>query len=174
MTSIIGFILFTFLIRVIAYSRIFESLEINKNFAAIPCVGDWFFLKKCTKKEYSIAYLVLMFVIIISACLTFIFGEQMKVILAQGIETYTRINGKVLPYHAYYKVAKSVLMLALIVFTILRFIICGDVRKAFGRPSHERWLLFILPPIGYLNIAFHEFKYFGNPYDEDFVDFSQF
>lgn len=172
MKNLLILFIIMYLIRTFVYFKLFPGLEIKQEKALVPIVGALVFLKKITTNKIAASYVVFGILFIVSSIATVLFGEQMKAILAQGMDTYARVHGSLPPYHTLLYISKAILIVSSIGLTITRFIVCGDVQKAFGRLEMEKWMMFLLPPVGYLGLVTHDFKYYGNPYEEGFIDFS--
>lgn len=118
--------------------------------------------------------MIFLVLFIASACCTSVFEIQMKAIMATGLEAYSRLHGDVLPYHTMYSVSFWVELVVFALLAILRFKICKDIQLSFGRSNTEFLLFFLLPPVGYVKMIAGNYKYYGNPYEEGFVNFADF
>lgn len=163
-----------FSIRTLLLIVLLSKLNENPVKAFIPFYGDALFLNYCTKRKFTVCYLVFGFLSILGVCCSVMFGAQMKIIMTQGLEAYSRLHGDVLPYHLMYYIATGIAVICLIILALLRLKICKDIQLSFGRTPGEKLLFLLVPPIGYVKMVSGNYKYYGNPYEEGFVDFASF
>lgn len=166
---VIGYIIRTFLLTILL-----GKLKINPAKALLPIYGDVTLLKQCTKKKVYGPFVFFLLLFLISACCTCVFEVQMKNIMSVGLEVYSRLHGDILPYHTMYTISRGVELVTFIIVTMFRFKICKDIQLSFGRSNSEFVLFFLLPPVGYIKMIAGNYKYYGNPYEEGFVNFADF
>lgn len=174
MKTVLFLLFIGYSVRTLLLIVLLSKLKINPAKAIIPVYGDKLLLKQCTKKHIYILYLIFLILFIVSACCVAVFEVQMKAIMVTGLEAYSRLHGNVFPYHTMYSVSRCIELGTFVIITILRFKICKDIQLSFGRSNAEFLLFFLLPPVGYIKMVAGGYKYYGNPYEEGFVNFADF
>lgn len=170
--DIISVFLVIYLFRIVILTGFFKKLDINKNYALVPFYGTIKLCEICSKKIYGVLYFLFGYLFLFSGFVWIDSYVQMQNIVRLGEDAFSRIYGSMIPYHYLFYGATVILILSIIGTSIMRFKICNDTQKSFGRPSEWKWIMFFIPFVGYFKIAYSSFSFFGNPYEEGFIDFS--